>query len=42
MAMSLMDMELIPDMDEKILAEEYNCKNLVLQIWQHSELLFNR
>ena len=26
MAMSLMDMELIPDMDEKILAEEYNCK----------------
>ena len=33
MAMSLMDMELIPDMDEK---------NLVLQIWQHSELLFNR
>lgn len=28
MAMSLMDMELIPDMDEKILAEEYNCKKI--------------
>ncbi len=40
MAMSLMDMELIPDMDEKILAEEYDSEEtLVLQIWRHSELL---
>lgn len=39
--MSLMDMELIPDMDEKYLRKNIIAKNLVLQIWRHSELLFN-